>query len=541
MSAVASLADRIGLWLGLDLSRGGQRTVLEELARVRAQALGRTTEAWANAIAGPDDPELRAVVDGLTVTHSWFFRDPSQLRVVEAALAEASARAGGRPLQVWIPGCASGEDAYSVAILARARGIAAVVTGSDVNVGALARARAGGYRSWSVRDVPADLRHQLVFREPLAEVPADVARTVTFERHNLLSPPLAAPGGWDVVFCRNVIIYFFAEAAARALANVAAALAPGGWLVLGSSELIHVPPPGLELVEVEGRYAFRRTSIEDVPPRSSVVPTIVDTRATSLVERGHERLRAGDAELAIAIYQQVLARSPADATARLYLAVALSMRREWARAAELLRSLPGHEDSWLASFYLGLAYEKLGRAAEARSLFDRASRLARVGADDPGSELEEWKGALVAVARSRAGRERKEHPMGTRAKILVVDDSEIVLEMISLLLEDHGFEVMTLSDPAGLDETLTREEPDLVLLDVGLEGARGDELVGRAAERTDAPIVLLSDRDEAELAELVRRSGASGFIRKTDSGDVLAAEVSRFLEPPDAGRRRAAP
>jgi CheY-like chemotaxis protein len=121
----------------------------------------------------------------------------------------------------------------------------------------------------------------------------------------------------------------------------------------------------------------------------------------------------------------------------------------------------------------------------------------------------------------------------TKARVLVVDDSAICLDATAMMLEDAGYEVSTVDTPFGLSSALTRDVPDLVLVDVGMPGLTGDKLVQITLRNRNDPrpcaIVLHSDRSEHELRELVRASGAAGYIRKTSDAAQLAREVERYL------------
>jgi DNA-binding response OmpR family regulator len=115
----------------------------------------------------------------------------------------------------------------------------------------------------------------------------------------------------------------------------------------------------------------------------------------------------------------------------------------------------------------------------------------------------------------------------------VVDDSHVCLEATAMMLEDAGYEVVTVDSPFALSSALTRELPDLVLVDIGMPGLSGDKLVeitvrNQSAGRSCA-IVLHSDRPESDLRSVARSCGAAGYIRKTSDGAQLAREVERLL------------
>ena len=118
-------------------------------------------------------------------------------------------------------------------------------------------------------------------------------------------------------------------------------------------------------------------------------------------------------------------------------------------------------------------------------------------------------------------------------KILVVDDSDLCRDLTKMMLEDYGYEVITLSSGLGLSRTLGREKPDLVLLDVSMPAVSGNQIVEVARQHKlhRCPIVLFSDRPAGELSVLARDCGASGFIAKTSNAHLLAQSVSRFLLP----------
>jgi CheY-like chemotaxis protein len=120
-----------------------------------------------------------------------------------------------------------------------------------------------------------------------------------------------------------------------------------------------------------------------------------------------------------------------------------------------------------------------------------------------------------------------------RHRILVLDDSEFVREAVSLILEEGGYDTVTLDSPFGLHDALCREDPDLVLIDVGMPGMSGDRLV-ELTQRTPTtlrarPLVLFSARSEEELRSLARACGAAGFIRKGSSPDAMLGAIQRLL------------
>ncbi len=121
-----------------------------------------------------------------------------------------------------------------------------------------------------------------------------------------------------------------------------------------------------------------------------------------------------------------------------------------------------------------------------------------------------------------------------RTKVLVVDDSEFCRDATRVMLEEHGFAVVTLDNQFSFSLALAREKPDLVLLDVNMPAIQGDRLVGIARQYRlhTCPIALYSDRPVEELAQLAKQCGASGYIQKTSDAALLVRLIRRLLAAP---------
>ncbi|HEY3357510.1 MAG TPA: CheR family methyltransferase [Polyangia bacterium] len=446
MNTPLRLAERIAGWTGIDCARGGRITTLGRVLAARVAALGLPSLAeYADLIARPDHPEAVALVNALTVNHSWFFRDAEQLRGVVDLLAGVPR---GRPAQVWVAGCATGEDVYTLAFLLRAADRPAVIIGSDLNAEVIDHAARGRYGEWSVAQVPPDVAARFARAgDGRFEVPAELRPSVRFTPHNLVHPPLAPPdgGGWDAIVCRNVLIYFDRGHADATLARLGAALAPGGWLHLGAGEVIHAPPPGLTLVAVGRRFALRRPAAGPAPavpppaPRVAAprpVPVPVPTAASAsgavplrappaapapalppapaapaladLLAAAGARFRAGDFAAAIERYSEALAQDPLSTEAHLFVGIAAQLSGDPLTAARVLRGVLFLDpDLWLAAFYLAQSYEVLGRLPDARREYRRAADMAtrplKLQATAALADLDAWRSEIAALARHRGG------------------------------------------------------------------------------------------------------------------------------------------
>lgn len=120
-----------------------------------------------------------------------------------------------------------------------------------------------------------------------------------------------------------------------------------------------------------------------------------------------------------------------------------------------------------------------------------------------------------------------------KPKVLVVDDSEIVLDVMRMNLEDEGFEVETLQSAFQLRQAIKELQPDVILLDVKMPALRGDKAASILKQRSFSkhiPVLLHSDMDEAELEALAEETGATGFVRKTMDTEALVGALRMHLE-----------
>jgi chemotaxis protein methyltransferase CheR len=222
---------------------------------------------------------LDALVDEVTVGETYFFRSPEQFAQVRERMLPAILReAGRRTLRFWSAGCATGEEAYSLAILALEAGLAGrtAILGTDLSRRALERARVGTYSSWSLRGLPPEAVHRYFRSEGTRYVLDEpIRRAVTFAYLNLVedSYPSLASGAWamDLIFCRNVFIYFDRDSVARVASRLLAALTPGGWLVLGPADPLLTVVVPCECVPLEQGLAYRRAPVSDRSSPAGVV------------------------------------------------------------------------------------------------------------------------------------------------------------------------------------------------------------------------------------------------------------------------------
>ncbi|HEX9162561.1 MAG TPA: protein-glutamate O-methyltransferase CheR [Thermoanaerobaculia bacterium] len=190
------------------------------------------------------EAEFDQIFDLITTNETYFFREPAQLTAfVEEIVPEVLARKPVKRIRMWSAGCSSGEEPYSIAMLlteARMfRDVAFEIFASDLNQQVLAKARKGQYRENSFRATDPALRDRYFTHEADGSwrVSDDIRNRVSFGRLNIYDGArVALLGTLDVVFCRNVIIYFDDASKKAVINNFYQRLSDGGYLLLGHSE-----------------------------------------------------------------------------------------------------------------------------------------------------------------------------------------------------------------------------------------------------------------------------------------------------------------
>jgi chemotaxis protein methyltransferase CheR len=230
---------------GIVLEAGKQYLVEARLAPIlREHGLGSINDLCALLRAVANDGLRRKVVEAMTTNETQFFREPAQYEALRTTvLAELLAqRRSPRPLSCWSAAASTGQEAYSLAMLAAEIGLGSwemQILGTDLAESALERARLARYSQLEVnRGLPAAYLVKFFTRQGLEWVLKDEIRSrVRFQRHDLRDSARHL-GPFDLVFCRNVLIYFDTETKRRILRQVREAMYPGGYLLLGAVETI---------------------------------------------------------------------------------------------------------------------------------------------------------------------------------------------------------------------------------------------------------------------------------------------------------------
>ena len=351
---------------------------------LRRAAPGADPAGVLRAVADPAQGAqlLGRLIDEVTVQETFFARDVAQLRVIPWASLRGRRAGGGLggPIRVWSAGCATGEEAYTLALeatLALGCSPAPVdVLGTDISPAALAAAEGGCYGGRAVRLLAPAVRERYLRRQPDGryQVTAQLQVLTRFRRHNLALAPGPPPGeaAFDVVVCRNVLIYLSTRLIGRAVGNLERALRPGGVLVLGAADVLHrtaaqKAPSGPAPVPPGPGPQHLRPRMHNAPGRAAAVGR--RQRLAAALEAAD----AGNRAQALAEVSRLLARTPDDPEANFVCGLILLERDDPAGAARALRRALDHDPSLgLAAFTLGRACDRLGDSAAARAAYEHA-------------------------------------------------------------------------------------------------------------------------------------------------------------------------
>jgi len=232
-----------------NLVKTRERLVNQIEKRMRAREV--TTLADYDALLRRDPEELTDLVGLVTVNETYFFRSPDQFTALrETVFPKLGAAASDRAVRVWSAACSVGAEPYSIAMLAREAlpDVRIRIVGSDIDARALERARKGVFSAHMVERTP--LEYKGVFGryaekrdDGTWQITRDVRDMVTFKHENILE---SQNSGFDLVFCRNVMIYFDQTNVTRMVTTLTSSLRPGGILAVGDSEYVACETNGLE-------------------------------------------------------------------------------------------------------------------------------------------------------------------------------------------------------------------------------------------------------------------------------------------------------
>jgi chemotaxis protein methyltransferase CheR len=373
--------------------------------------------------------EMRALAEHLTVCETFFFRYWDHFRAFAELVVPSVlfAQKHGQKLRLLSAGCASGEEAYSLAILIRnmfpnLSSLNVSILGVDVNRSVLEKARRGIYSAWSLRETPEHLLAKYFHQEGQNFRLNDSVRSlVNFEERNLVDADHSFwhEDAFDVVFCRNVAMYFTPEVMRSVISRIGRSLGPGGFLFLGHAETLRGISHDFHLRHTHDTFYYQRRRADEAggaytPPRfiavngtSSGYPTPVAEATNSwfeVIQRSSERIVSLTSEKNEALRdpagnrpRQMVNRKPEPPLLALNLTLARELmgKERFGEAMELLRTLPPESKADPdAQLLLAVLLTNAGDLGEAEKICKHLLKL---------DELNAGAHYLIALCREHAG------------------------------------------------------------------------------------------------------------------------------------------
>jgi len=380
-----------------------ERKLVPFLART-----GSSSETYAASLRARNSAEWTTLIEAVTNGQTSFFRDPEQIDLIVDLIAGMRGRT---PITVWCAGCATGQEPYTLAMACAERKLSVSILATDINRQFLERARAGVFDEWDLRRLDATRRARWFQStgDSRWRVAPELQALIQFQHHNLLDEVPASSGGWRLILCRNVFLYFRRERIAAVTMRMARALAEDGRLVLSAAETLYGLGVPLEPYVQGNRVFYTRrqsaaaapgTSVERrpvAPPRlepstellrlasrgrfRDALALALQRPAAGLLDHltiGHLHLRLDEPREALAQYKQA---SQVDALSfEGYYFEGWSHRKaaHWHEAIEAFRkSLFLAPNFWQAAYLLGGCYLRVARTRDAEREHARARRLLR--------------------------------------------------------------------------------------------------------------------------------------------------------------------
>ncbi len=254
---------------GISLADNKRNLVYSRVSR-RLRALKMNSFRDYREFLASDAREIESFINSISTNHTKFFREAHHFHHFRThtalAFAQSHGKSFGGRLRVWSAGCSSGEEPYTIAVVLKREirdfgGSDVRILATDIDTDILTKAARGEFTSSAFDEVPKPYHSYFKAQESggaadKVVVDPDVRSLITFRHLNLMGP-WPFHGKFDVIFCRNVMIYFDAPTKATLVDRFTQQLKPGGWLYIGHSESLIGTHPGLQLV---GRTIYQRVS-----------------------------------------------------------------------------------------------------------------------------------------------------------------------------------------------------------------------------------------------------------------------------------------
>lgn len=450
--SIDRLQDAVTQHWGLEVPAERWRYVRDRIWRLLEESRGESD--WFHDLHW-DERRIAPLAPIITVGETYFFRDTGLFQMLESEILPAllaSARRAGRTLAVGSAGCSTGEEIYSVAILLR-RLLSAcedrdlTMLGVDINREAVEKARLGRYGVWSFRETPQKWKRD--WFAPVADgkfqLCEEIRRLVRFRVANLARADAFpfSPAAFDLLLCRNVLMYFHRDVAPQVIDRLAQALRPGGVLLLSPSEAHLGRHANLELKQVGSSWIFVKQPEPALPKTAALhegengpdatvwtgLPWIADAAAhepgndadaavsavhatgstedsvhpareefarheepslQAAIRQAQEYADRGQLESAREWAERALRMAPVQSSTHVLLGMILHDQGDLEGARECFKKAAFLDpDAVLAHFHLGMIALRLNHLEEARSALRRARALLHTA---PAAGLDKYQG-----------------------------------------------------------------------------------------------------------------------------------------------------
>ncbi|MGH7659421.1 MAG: CheR family methyltransferase [Vulcanimicrobiaceae bacterium] len=325
-----------------------------------------------------DREVMNALLAEVTVGETYFFRDREQFELIQNTILPQLCQERTAPVRIWSAGCATGEELFSLAILLDdfAMAAGATLVGTDISTAAIERARTGTYGAWSFRDGHRGYLDRYFQREGGRWVVERRLRSlVTFEAGNLVDPACASMHAkWDLILCRNVLMYFDERSAAAVATLLAASLDIGGWLLTSPSDPILRDLSDVTVETTPAGLAYRKVAhANSMLEQFYVVPKPVPYEPRLRKERKRSPVRTKPKPMPVPTpAPEVLDPDMHLREAMLF----LDTDRPQEAVTAARRAIFLDRDTAFGHVLLGRALRLSGKCRQARRVLDRARDLA---------------------------------------------------------------------------------------------------------------------------------------------------------------------
>lgn len=431
----AQILEETGLHYYADKDEDLAARIGRRLAACGAMSCG----AYRALLAAPGAPsEFDNLIGELTIGETYFFRQPEHFEILRSRIIPGllQRNAVSRQLRIWSAGCATGAEPYSISLLlwrefgVQLQGWNVEILGTDINPTFLERARTAVFGPWALRDVPSEILRSCFDHDPQARnwrLRPQYAKGVSFQRHNLVSSTFF-PGQhgdpFDIILCRNVLIYFSNDRVRTLTERLGGSLAPGGWLLVGHAEVtspglqgfvaysertatVHhktsgagVPQTVWEAPRIEGLLPPFAPTKPGIPPR--VTPAEAPAPGPRTPDLSDVRLLAGRGEWSHAedLCRRIIEAEPLRAAGHFTLGLILEHRSDRGAEAAFRKAIYLDRGFALGHYHLGCCLERAGELRHARKAFDNVLSILAERLDD--EQAPEGEGMTVAELKDLA-------------------------------------------------------------------------------------------------------------------------------------------